>query len=314
MRGIPTRISTFVPVRLFQLCSVLILVACSTAAPLHAQTVPADVSPAPVIDAAPMPAGEVLELAEAWMDQGVALADDAPRESKAAFAQAATHYQALVHQHGARNLSVLRALGVSRLHAGDTAGAIAALRAALELAPTDQRTRDTLRTARVRVEAAPADSAQTTLQRWLGLWRGWIPRSVLLMVGLALLAAGWGLGAIRVLQHGPSRVWIMTAFIAGGFPLGLLAHDWWRHTHTEHVVLAREATARGGPSAAVYEPVFEDPLPAGLEAIVTERRNDWAAIRLVSGDLVWVRGVDLLVINLLLGRETRPNYLANVQD
>ncbi|MFT5423564.1 MAG: hypothetical protein ACI89L_001344 [Phycisphaerales bacterium] len=259
-------------------------------------------SPAAVIDLPELSPEQLLAQAEAWMDRGLELADEHRADSAAAFSQAATRYDTLVHDFGARNAPILRATGIAKLHAGDTAGAIVALRAAQQLDPTDDRTRESLAAARARVEAAPLISVSTRTRRWLGVWRGYVPRSALLGCGLGLLALGWFVGAANTLWGRPRRLWIATSFILAALPLSVLGYDLWQSQATTHVVLAQEAVGRGGPSSEVYEASFEDPLPAGLEAIATDRRAGWTNIRLASGDETWVRSDTLIGVEALLGQ------------
>jgi len=259
-------------------------------------------APAAVIDLPELSPEEILAQAEEWMDRGLELADENRADSAAAFAQAATRYDTLIHDFGARNAPVLRAAGVAKLHAGDIPSSIVALRAAQQLDPTDDRTRESLTAARSRVEAAPVVSLASRTRRWLGLWRGYVPRSALLGSGLGLLALGWFLGAANTLRGRPRRLWISMSFAVAVLPLTLLGFDLWRGETTTHVVLAQEATGRGGPSAEVYEPSFEAPLPAGLEAVAMDQRAGWTNVRLASGDQTWVRSDTLIGVESLLDR------------
>jgi len=259
-------------------------------------------SPAAVIDLPDLTPEVILAQAEEWMDRGLELAEENRADSAAAFAQAATRYDTLVHEFGARNASVLRATGVAKLHAGDIPGSIVALRAAQQLDPADDRTRESLAAARARVDAVPEVSLSTRTRRWLGVWRGYVPRSALLGSGLGLLALGWFIGAAHTLWGRPRRLWIATSFVCAALPLAVLGFDLWRGETTTHVVLAQEATGRGGPSAEVYESMFENPLPAGLEAVVVDQRRGWTGLRLASGEQTWVRSNTLIGVEALLGR------------
>lgn len=259
-------------------------------------------SPAPVIDLPELTAEETLSQAEEWMDRGLELADESRADSAAAFAQAATRYDTLVHNFGARNAPVLRATGVAKLHAGDIPGSIVALRAAQQLDPSDDRTRESLAAARAEVEAVPEVSLASKARRWLGIWRGYVPRSALLGTGLGLLATGWFIGAANALWSKPRRLWIAASFIAAAPPLSLLGFDLWRGETATHVVLAKEAIGRGGPSAEIYEPTFEAPLPAGLEALSLDERRGWTNLQLASGEETWVRSSTLIGVEALLQR------------
>lgn len=57
---------------------------------------------------------------------------------------------------------------------------------------------------------------------------------------------------------------------------------------SDAVVLATNVVARNGP-AELYDPAFQEPLRAGLEVAVVERRGAWTMIRLRDGREAWVR-------------------------
>lgn len=284
------------PLRSF-LCALFVCIQMPASHALASTPAPA---PLPVIDAPELDAETVLAQAEHWMDRGLELAESDPDGSTAAFMQAATLYESLAVEHNARNAPLFRALGLARLHAGDLGGSIVALRAAEELDPTDRRTRESLKAARAGVEAAPEITQLGTAARWLSIWRGYVPRSAMLAIGLALLALGWTLGGARALGYHPSRGWILASFGAALLPLTLLALDYRRTTQTDHVVLIREATGRGGPSSEIYNPTHEEPLPEGLEAVALDTRDGWTELRLASAERTWVPTESLESIHRLL--------------
>ena len=55
------------------------------------------------------------------------------------------------------------------------------------------------------------------------------------------------------------------------------------------VVTAQETLARSADSR-LSALAFPEPLPAGAEIEILERRREWTRIRLFSGREVWVRG------------------------
>ena len=54
------------------------------------------------------------------------------------------------------------------------------------------------------------------------------------------------------------------------------------------VVVDDGVTGHRGPSESVYEPSFAEPIRAGVEGAILERRDGWVRLRLRSGAETWV--------------------------
>jgi hypothetical protein len=114
------------------------------------------------------------------------------------------------------------------------------------------------------------------------------------------LSAGFVTAGLYVLRR--ERWRIVTAIVAGAVgllflgsigvdALGLRGRD-------EGVITESEVTARKGDGTA-YEPAFVDPLHAGAEFTLIERRGSWLRVRLTDGQTAWVPREDVTMIRPL---------------
>ena len=68
----------------------------------------------------------------------------------------------------------------------------------------------------------------------------------------------------------------------------LLSEWYFLHTHHEIVLTQNQTIARAGPDDRIYEPVFSEPLPAGVEGDLLDARDGWSHIKLHDGSECWV--------------------------
>lgn len=215
----------------------------------------------------------------------------APTDEAAARAlrqEAIALYRGLLDDGYGENARVYRNLGTAYMRAGDVGRAVVALRRADRLAPTDPLVKETLASARaaVRTRVEPNRSAVDTLL-W---WRGRVSRSVLAGVGAAAWVCLWGALVLKlVIRRGRYGAVAFACGVVTFISLGSLAFErWLLAADSSVVVVADGVVARKGPSVDAYEPAFEQPIRAGVEAELLERRGEWVRIRLPSGQQSWL--------------------------
>jgi len=121
----------------------------------------------------------------------------------------------------------------------------------------------------------------------LFFWHYDIPSSVRILLFAVAWAALWFLLLIRIWRKGP--VWpIVTSFCCSFLLLGSLAIDHYTLAgHPRGVIIGDEIIARKG-DALTYQPSFKEPLHAGTEFRVMEKRNDWLQIELANTSRTWI--------------------------
>jgi len=97
------------------------------------------------------------------------------------------------------------------------------------------------------------------------------------------------------------RGWLRLATLLLLLPLlALLASlglDWrQRKLDNPGVIVSKEVVARQG-DATTYAEAFQEPLHAGTEFTLVQRRQDWAEIRLPGGQTCWIPGNSLMTVN-----------------
>lgn len=210
-----------------------------------------------------------------------------PAGARAALDESIAAYQGLLEL-GTDNAAIHRNIGNAWMLRGDTGRAIAAFRRAERIDPTDTRVRDSLAAARAAVRTDVSAGARTRIEGAILFWRGWLPRSALLTVGLAAWAIAW-LGAALLVVTRRGGIITSAAALAAVLTLGSLAAERVVLDLEPHAVIVQDAVGYRGPNEAVYERTFQEPIRAGVEARVIERRDGWTRLRLRSGSETWVR-------------------------
>jgi len=233
---------------------------------------------------------EVLVRAEAAVEQATSTAPTNPELARELELEAIALYQSLVTDHGVDTPAVHRNLGVLRVRTGELGRGIASLKRAQRLDPTSVAVADSLAAARARVRTAVDDGLRTRAVRALFLWRGVIPARTMVTAAVALWTVGWLLLTLRLARRLPGLTPAATIALAAAVLLTLsVALEGANHDAAAPcVIVAPEVIARRGPSEAIFEPVFDQPLREGVEAQILEERAGWARLRLASGNECWV--------------------------
>lgn len=232
--------------------------------------------------------------------------------AEAKFREAAGAWREVARAGRIRNAKLETNIANASLFAGDLPAAIVAYRRALAIDPTDRDVLAALASARksAGTEALAlgqsmqkTDAAATTgglrgtlfgigraIRSASGIATGVLTPRVLLAAGSIAYVLFFGLLCLRVLGRWRAP-WSLVAAVATVCVLSLaplILRESVERNATEAVVIATNAVARNGP-ADLYDPVFQEPLRAGLEVGVDERRGGWSKIRLRDGRTAWVR-------------------------
>lgn len=236
--------------------------------------------------------------------------DRAAAEGK--FREAAGAWRAVAQAGKIRNVKLETNIANASLFAGDVPAAILAYRRALAIDPTDRDVLAGLTMARKSAgtealalgqvmqkseAAANTGGLRGTLsgigravRTATGVVTGVLSTRMLLAAGSVAYVLFFGLLCLRVLGRWRVPLSLLTAVaivcIASVTPL--IVRESAERRGTEAVVIAPNTVARNGP-AELYDPAFQEPLRAGLEVSVEERRGGWAKILLRDGRTAWIR-------------------------
>jgi hypothetical protein len=174
--------------------------------------------------------------------------------------------------------------GNAALGAGDIGGAALAYRRALALDAGETRARRNLTWLRSRMPEGMRPTGGSATETLFFFHSSW-SRDQRLLVGAfafaitVLLLVAWG---------GRRRGWMVALSILPGLTwvamtVSLLVED--RHTTDAVVMQARVLRTADSVNAA---PTLATQLPAGVEVVIVERREDWTQIKLPSGTRGWL--------------------------
>ncbi len=243
----------------------------------------------PLAGASDFDARAALEKADADFRAAVELAATDPAGAATPAARAAATYREIAERTGVRNHALEINAGNASLLAGDLGHAVAAFRRAERIAPGSESVRASLAAARARVGLRVEPDARTRFVDGLLAWRGIVPRSALLALGLAAYLGAWGTAAVRHWRSRPGA-WVGVTFglvaLVSGAMLAADDHD--IRASRAGVIVSPEVVGRSGPGEGLYEPSFKQPLRAGVECTLLEARDEWTRVRLIDGRETWV--------------------------
>jgi tetratricopeptide (TPR) repeat protein len=217
-----------------------------------------------------------------------------PRQAFGLYQSAALRYLRLIEEGGIENEKLYYNLGNAYFRSGDFGRAILSYRRAQALAPSDANVRQNLEAARAARIDRFSDPTETRVLRTLLFWHFDLAFGMRLLLLACFSAVFWALAALRLSR--PGRVAKPALAITGGLAAALLLsvcfEGWSVGGRDAAVIVAAESQARKGDGAN-YEPAFTEPLHAGAELKVLERRGEWVQGELPDGRTFWVQARDL---------------------
>ncbi|MBF0109890.1 MAG: tetratricopeptide repeat protein [Magnetococcales bacterium] len=187
-------------------------------------------------------------------------------------------------------------LGNAALQGGDLGQAILAFRRALVLDPGHEQARNNLHHARDTLPPTiprPATDDLDLLPIPGMNMRSTTGRAalegILFFLGAALVAIAVQRKSVR------TRIIALIPFLLW---MTLLLHETIRTAREkDHAVIVQEETIGHAADSINSPPAFPQPLPAGTEVRILERRRDWIRITLANGGSAWIRSSDTALID-----------------
>lgn len=231
---------------------------------------------------------ETFSAANDAFQQGNELLSDDPSAAYDLYSRAALRFERLLQDGEVRNGKLHYNLGNAYFRMGDVGQAILHYRRAELYRPGDQNLRQNLRYARSQRLDRFEPTAHLRALRTLFFWHYDFAPTTRLRLLTALWSVFWGVAAVRLFRPR----WITrSALWLPGLPALLLAAslgvDAAGGAEKSGVVTAQETVARKGDGAG-YEPSFTEPLHAGAEFRLVERRPEWLLAELSDGRMAWI--------------------------
>jgi tetratricopeptide (TPR) repeat protein len=234
---------------------------------------------------------ELFEKANALYHQADQAAATNPEKAKFLYQQAAMRYESIVEKGKIHNGKLYYNIGNAYFRTGDIGRAILNYRRALQYIPNDANLRQNLSYARNRRLDKIDEPQDTRVFKTLFFWHYDLSTPTRILLFSIFFAAIWIFAMIRRLVRKAFLNWALaislalTVVMAGS----LTAEAITLYRVTPGVIIDPSVVARKGNSDA-YAPSFNEPLHAGTEFVLIEKRDDWYYVRLADERTCWVRG------------------------
>ncbi|RJR30650.1 MAG: hypothetical protein C4574_01995 [Candidatus Latescibacterota bacterium] len=230
-----------------------------------------------------------LARAEQAFRRGMELDASNPDSARAFYTEAILHFERIAKDGGARNGPLFYNTGNAYFRTGDVGRAILNYKRAALYMANDQNLRQNLEYARNRRADRIEVKQREQVYRTLFFLHYDVPARARLLVFAAAFAALWIAAALRLfLRSGALRIAIVAAAVVSAVFLASLVVDAVNVSRApEGVVTAAEVAGRMG-DADTYQPSFKEPLHAGTEFRLVERRAGWWRIELENGERTWI--------------------------
>lgn len=232
-----------------------------------------------------------LESALSKLETGITMLEQHEPDARLTLREAAADLQRVIDAYQIHTPGAYHALGNAYTLVGDEGRAVLAYKRGERIAPTDPRLKDSLDMARSQVQIKVEPDTPHRIVSLLMSWRGIVPRTLLWGISLGLFTLAWLMLTARV-GFGAPRWFIPAAIWSLGvslIPLVALTTEWVLYENADEVVITQAGIiARSGPDDSIYDPVYSEPLSAGVEGTVIENRDAWALLELADGTECWV--------------------------
>jgi tetratricopeptide (TPR) repeat protein len=212
-----------------------------------------------------------------------------PDAAKAYYQEAILHYEAIAKNGGVRNGKLYYNVGNAYFRIGDTGRAILNYKRAELFMRNDGNLRQNLDYARNRrADRIELRQKEKVLKTLFFIHYDIPPRMKLIIFAISF-GVLWVSAAARLFRRfGWLKIAIAVSAVASAVFLASLMVDATSLARTpEGVITAEETIGRMG-DADTYQPSFKEPLHAGSEFRLIEKRPGWWRIELESGDRTWI--------------------------
>ncbi|MDD3643281.1 MAG: tetratricopeptide repeat protein [Candidatus Krumholzibacteria bacterium] len=238
--------------------------------------------------AAEQPVSEHLSSGEAAFRRAIELDASDPAAAADHYRRALLHFEAIAGE-GVRNGKLYYNIGNIHFRLGDIGRAILNYRRAALYIPSDPNLEQNIRYARSRRLDRIEPRQRERVFKTLFFFHYDIPGRYRFAVFLGSFALAWISGASAVIA---GHRWMRTAIVvfallAAVMLASLLVERTSAARRPAGVVMAAEVVARKG-DAETFQPSFTEPLHAGTEFNLVEKRSEWWYIELEDGARCWI--------------------------
>jgi tetratricopeptide (TPR) repeat protein len=212
-----------------------------------------------------------------------------PDAAKAYYQEAILHFEAIVGEGGVRNGKLYYNIGNAYFRLGDIGRAILNYKRAEYFMENDANLRQNLDYARDRRADRIEPRQKEKVLQTLFFVHYDVPSRTKLLIFAVAFGVLWISAAARLfLEAGWLKAVVIVSAVVSSVFLASLVVDWASFARNpEGVIVAPEVVARMG-DADTYQPSFKEPLHAGSEFRLLEKRPGWWHVELANGDRTWI--------------------------
>jgi hypothetical protein len=230
---------------------------------------------------------ELLRALDAY-DRAVEQGRDNPEQAGALYVEAARGFESL-RAAGVRNASLEYNLGNTYFRLGDLGRSVLHFRRAQRLDPANADVSANLNYVRLRVEPQVESTTRDQLLRRLLFWQDRTSMQERFWSAAILSGVGWLMLVARLGLRSGALAWVGSACVLLGLANGGLVlwqlHD--EHARPPAVIVRGQPVLREGRGEG-YDAVRREPLGAGVELRLLDRRGDWIQVRLRNDQSGWI--------------------------
>jgi tetratricopeptide (TPR) repeat protein len=212
-----------------------------------------------------------------------------PASAREYYQKAILNFERLASEGGIHNGKLFYNIGNAYFRLGDVGRAILFYKRAALYIQNDQNLRQNLDYARNRRADRIEKKERERVFKTLFFLHYDIPSRIKLIIFASTFAALWVSAGVRIFFRigGLKALLVICAVISALFLASLVVESVSFSRRPEGVITADEVMGRMG-DAETYQASFKEPLHAGTEFKLLERRPGWWHIELESGDRTWI--------------------------
>ena len=201
------------------------------------------------------------------------------------YKQALLNYEQLLNNDGYKNGALYYNIANTYFMLDDIGHAILNYRRALKLSPQDENIKTNLEFARKkRVDQIEQSDKQSAFKMLL-FWHYAFANNTKYQIAIFTTALFWIFLTAFILKSNKGFLKFAAVFLIVSIVLASSAYV--SEQKTEAVITAQDIIARKGDGFS-YEPSFNEPLHAGTELSILEKRTDWLHVMLENGKDTWL--------------------------
>jgi tetratricopeptide (TPR) repeat protein len=232
---------------------------------------------------------DLFSQAKELLRQGNQALATAPDKATLFYQQAAMRFERIIREGKVRNGRLFYNLGNVYFRLGDLGHAILYYRCAEHFIPHDFNLQQNLRYARERRIDKIEEPESTKILKTIFFLHYDLTSKTRLILLVLFSSLFWISMSFKLFLHKELLRWLsLVFFILAILMLASVFTEWLVQSQTqEGIIIASEVIGRKGDSTN-YQPSFQDPLHAGTEFKLIEKRSGWLYIELANTEKCWI--------------------------